>query len=92
MEDKFDKIWDALENAKREEIDPDFLDKMESSAFDFLQKSRRFSLKSIVGIAASLLLLISVNAYVLTENSHSVAAETQEISNEDYRLMPNPLI
>jgi len=92
MEEKFDKLWTSLNRAESSSIDESFLLDLEEKAIEtmFEDSRKRIPLRALIGIAASFLLLVSVNIYAM--NQYSSNQESSSTIESEYTIHPNPLI
>lgn len=92
MENKFEQLWNALEHSERKVPSDSFLHEMERQAVKEIASPKIVSLKSFMGIAASFLILIFANVYIVNSTSSAIQTEMNTSLQEEYSLIPNPLI
>ena len=83
-----EEILNGLESSKRAMPSEAFLKRMESMADAYINVVERFSKRTILGIAASLLILISANIYVVANCSSAKENTSVASVNSGYDLMP----
>ena len=87
-----EQIIAALERVQRAEPSIDLLKRMENLAVKYSNKINSFSRETIIGMAASFLILFAVNIYAVNKyntNKSNQAAETEMAS---YNLVPTKSI
>jgi len=81
------QILMALDNAKKALPSEALLQKMESVAVSYSQLSAPLTMKTIVGIAASVMLLLAVNIYAISDSQQQNTETMQtEITSSTYLL------
>ena len=91
MEDKDlpKKIWQRLDRAERAVPPEDFLLRLENRAITHGVKNIYFSWNAFVGIAASFLLLLALNFFLLLEYPKRLVSQQESISSVmNYTLIP----
>ncbi|MDA9774583.1 hypothetical protein N9B82_06460 [Saprospiraceae bacterium] len=92
MENKFEQLWNALEHSERKVPSDSFLNELENQAIGEIYSPKVVSLKSFMGIAASFLILIFANVYIVNSSSSSIQTDMNTSLQDEYSLIPNPLI
>lgn len=82
-----EKILNSIENSSKAQASEAFLLKMEQLAVQYVKISNKISWQSLIGIAASLLLLISINITMMKKMSVD-KSESINPSIENYNLIP----
>lgn len=83
-----ERIVNALENARPAAAPESMVRNLETQSARFAARHKsRFSRKTIMGIAAALLLLIAVNA-LLIQYRMKMPTHTSAQATEDYELIP----
>ena len=80
-------ILNSLDEANKAMPSESFLLKMEALVLAYQQVEEKFSRKTLLSIAASLLLLISINTLLLTQNNQKDSA-SPVIEEQAYNLIP----
>jgi len=90
MDDKkiTDTIIDALNNSRKAMPSEAFVLRMEKVALAYRAKVSSFSKQTLLGIAASFLLLITINIYAVGKYNSAQSNNIEESSEESYNLVP----
>ncbi len=86
------KIEAALEHVEPIRPSEEFLNRMESLSETYVLKNQMFSLKSILGIAASFTLLVLLNIGLLNSINKSDIGMTESQYESVYNLVPTKSI
>jgi len=81
-------IIKALDNSSKALPSEDFKTRMEGFALAYSTKMNSFSKQMIMGFAASFLLLIAANIYVVNKFSSQSVTSSLEATIESYNLVP----
>ena len=87
-----EKIIKALEGAKRALPSNDMIKRMEILAVKYSNKINSFSRKTIIGMAASFLILFAVNIYAVNEYNTKITQQSTEAEMDSYNLVPTKSI
>ena len=83
-----DKITESLEHCRRAEPSEEFLQKMENLALKYTAIVDKVSLRAIVGIAASFLLLLMVNMMIVSKSGTTIIDQSTTEIASSYDLIP----
>lgn len=82
------QIIEGLDASQKAMPSEAFLHRMEQVALAYSSKISAFSKQAIIGIAASFLVLLSVNIYAINEYNKLISASQTEVSDDSYNLIP----
>ena len=85
-------ILESLEGAKKAMPSEDFLLRMENMAAKYAKVPKQIPIRSLYGIAASLLILVFANVYVLSNQDDAGSTEETVIVYDSYDLIPSKSI
>ena len=85
-------ILESLEGAKKAMPSEEFLSRMENMAAKYAKVPKRIPIRSLLGIAASLLILVFANVYVLSNQNNAGSSEETAIVYDSYDLIPSKSI
>lgn len=88
---KTERIERALEGAHKVVPPKHVIQRMEDFALAYAKKVNSFSRETLMGMAASFLILLAVNIYAVNVYQSNNSSEIQTES-EDYNLMPTKSI
>ena len=86
------EIMEALDKSRKAMPSDAFLTKMEELAVAYSNKISSFSKQTMFGIAASFLLLVVGNVYVVNQSQAPVENQIEEPAAENYTLVPTKLL
>lgn len=83
-----ENIINALNTSRKAVPSEDFISRMEQVALAYSAKVSSFSRQTLIGIAASFVLLVTVNIYAVDMYNDLTSSTQQESSEESYNLVP----
>lgn len=87
-----DTVLKSLDNAKKAEPSVAFLLKMEAMAKAYVGVQEKIAFKHILGIAASLIILITMNVYTLDKQDNISKDEVFVQAENNYNMIPTKSI
>ena len=84
-----DKLIKSLNHSRRAMPSTEFLQRMENLALRYTTVIEKVSLNAIMGIAATFLLLLTVNVLIMSKsNASSKGQSSADITSSSYDLIP----
>lgn len=84
-----DKLIKSLKHSRRAMPSTEFLQRMENLALRYTTVIEKVSLNAIMGIAATFLLLLTVNVMIMSKsNASSKGQSSADITSSSYDLIP----
>lgn len=87
-QDKINRLIDCLETSRKIEPSSEFLLKMENIALRYSTVIEKVSLRALMGIAATFLVLIMVNLMIITKSNNQISEPTIDNTATSYDLIP----